>query len=80
MRPLSLKAIRDQAKAARLQATLDSSGNQTITIDMLQLSCALRVEVADNEVRITGSKTELLRTLVAASSEKRRLLRFAVLY
>jgi site-specific DNA recombinase len=31
---------------------------------------AQRVEVADTEVRIMGSKTELLRTLVAASSGK----------
>jgi len=29
---------------------------------------AQRVEVADNEIRIIGSKSELLRTLVAASS------------
>ena len=29
---------------------------------------AQRVEVADDEVRIMGSKSELLRTLVAASS------------
>lgn len=29
---------------------------------------AQRVEVADDEVRITGSKSELLRTLIAASS------------
>ncbi|GLS38920.1 hypothetical protein GCM10010869_45170 [Mesorhizobium tianshanense] len=31
---------------------------------------AQRVEVADTEVRIMGSKSELLRTLVAASSVK----------
>jgi site-specific DNA recombinase len=31
---------------------------------------AQRVEVADAEVRITGSKSELLRTLVAASGGK----------
>ena len=31
---------------------------------------AQRVEVADDEVRIMGSKSELLRTLVAASSGK----------
>ncbi len=91
-RMTGLKAIRDQAKAEaeRLQMTLDSSGNQTITVDMLnslasvareglrlekggyrrdQLrTLAQRVEVADDEVRITGSKSELLRTLAAASS------------
>ncbi|AMG74216.1 recombinase family protein [Sphingopyxis granuli] len=93
-RMTSLKAIRDQAKAEaeRLQATLDSSGNQTITVDMLDSlssaaraglrleeggyrrehlrALAQRVEVADDEVRIMGSKAELLRTLVAASSGK----------
>ncbi len=31
---------------------------------------AQRVEVADKEVRIMGSKSELLRTLVAASATK----------
>lgn len=91
-RMTSLKAIRDQAKAEteRLQMTLDNSGNQTITVDMLDAlssaareglrlegggyrrdqlrALAQRVEVADDEVRIMGSKSELLRTLVAASS------------
>jgi hypothetical protein len=41
---------------------------------------AQRVEVADDEVRIMGNKSDLLQTLVAASSGKRRRLRFAVLY
>jgi hypothetical protein len=31
---------------------------------------AQRIEVAEKEVRIMGSKSKLLRTLVAASSEK----------
>ena len=90
----SLKAIRDQAKAEaeRWQATLDSSGNQTITVDMLDSlssaaraglrleeggyrrehlrALAQRVEVADDEIRIMGSKAEPLRTLVTASSGK----------
>ncbi|WP_183428989.1 recombinase family protein [Mesorhizobium sp. RMAD-H1] len=87
-----LKAIRDQGKAdaERVQAMLDSSGNQAITPAMIETfssaarnglrlegggyrrdhlrAFAQRVEVADNEVRIMGSKSELLRTLVAASS------------
>lgn len=37
--------------------------------DLLR-TLAQRVEVADKEVRIMGSKSELLRTLVAASSGK----------
>ena len=87
-----LKAIRDQATAdaERIQATLDNSGNQSITADMIDTlseaarsslrmegggyrrdhlrAFAQRVEVADDEVRIMGSKSELLQTLVAASS------------
>lgn len=87
-----LKGIRDQATtdAERIQATLDSSGNQSITADMIGTlsdaargslrmegggyrrdhlrAFAQRVEVADDEVRIMGSKSELLQTLVAASS------------
>ena len=86
-----LKAIRDQARAdaERVQVTLDSSGNQAITADMIDAlsdaargslkmegggyrrdhlrAFAQRVEVADDEVRIMGSKSELLQTLVAAS-------------
>ena len=93
-RMAGLKAIRDQAQAdaERTQATLDSAGNQAITVGMigdfasearsrLRLegggyrrdhlrALAQRVEVADAEVRIMGSKSELLRTLVAASSVK----------
>lgn len=87
-----LKGIRDQAQtdADRIEATLDSAGNQTIGTEMLETfalkarerlrlpnggyrrdhlrALAQRVEVADTEVRIMGSKSELLRTLVAASS------------
>jgi len=40
---------------------------------------ARRVEVDQKEVRIMGSKSVLLRTLVAASSEKRRVLACSVL-
>ncbi|MCM2438555.1 recombinase family protein [Agrobacterium vitis] len=93
-RMAGLKAIRDQAlaDADRTQATLDSAGNQAITVDMIDAlaaearnglrlegggyrrdhlrALAQRVEVADTEIRIMGSKSELLRTLVAASSVK----------
>jgi hypothetical protein len=41
---------------------------------------AQRVEVADREVRIMGTKSELLRTLVAASSGKSAVVAFAVLF
>ena len=87
-----LKAIRDQATAdaERTQATLDSAGGESISLDMIDdfsrtareslrlesggyrrdhlRAFAQRVEVADDEVRIMGSKSELLRALVAASS------------
>jgi hypothetical protein len=86
-----LKAIREQAKAdaERIEAAIDSAGNQAVSPDMLTAfartarerlrlenggyrrdhlrALAQRVEVADKEVRIMGSKSELLRTLVAAS-------------
>jgi hypothetical protein len=89
-----LKAIRDQARtdAERAQATLDASGHQTITPDMVRKfapiarermripgggyrrdhlrALAQRVEVAECEVRIMGSKDDLLRTLTAASGVK----------
>ena len=93
-RMAGLNAIREQAAtdAERIQMTLDSSGNQSITVDMIGAfasearnglrlegggyrrdhlrAFAQRVEVADTEVSIMGSKSELLRTLVAASSGK----------
>ena len=93
-RMAGLKAIRDQATAdaERIQMTLDSSGNQSITVDMIDAfatearnglrlegggyrrdhlrAFAQRIEVADTEVSIMGSKSELLRTLVAASRGK----------
>jgi len=86
-----LKAIREQTAvdAERIQMTLDISGNQPITVDMIGASVSearngsrlegggyrwdhlrafvQRVEVADTEVSIMGSKSELLRTLVTVS-------------
>jgi hypothetical protein len=41
---------------------------------------AQRVEVDAQELRIMGSKSELLRTLVAASSAKRRVLACPILF
>ena len=88
----NLKALRDQAMADanRTRATLDNTGSNAITPDMIDtLACAARdklreegggyrrdhlrafaqrVEVADKEVRIMGSKSDLLHALVAASS------------
>ncbi len=93
-RVASLKAIRDQAlaDAERAAALLDSSGQQAVTLQMVQKfartareririegggyrrdhlrALAQRVEVADREVRIIGSKSDLLRTLAAASGVK----------
>ncbi len=93
-RVASLKAIRDQAQvdAERAAATLESSGQQAITPQMVRKfartareririegggyrrdhlrALAQRVEVADGEVRIMGSKGDLLRTLAAASGVK----------
>lgn len=87
----SLKAIRDQAQvdAERARATLESSGQQAITPEMVRKfaetarqrmhiagggyrrdhlrALAQRVEVADHEVRLMGSKSNLLKTLTATS-------------
>lgn len=58
--------VRTFARAARQRIRLDSGGYRRDHLRAL----AQRVEVADTEVRIMGSKSELLRTLVAASSGK----------
>ena len=75
-----LKAIRDQAKvhAERAQAMLQHSGSQAVTPQMLSKlggyhrdhlrALAQRVEVAEGEVRIMGSKSRLLQTLTAAQA------------
>ena len=53
---------------------------KTLKIDPIQAeTVAQRVEVDAKEVRIMGSKSVLLRTLVAASSAKRRVLECPVL-
>ena len=54
------------ARKARERIRLDNGGYRRDHLRAL----AQRVEVADDEVRIMGSKSELLRTLVAASSVK----------
>ncbi|HTO33875.1 MAG TPA: recombinase family protein [Pararhizobium sp.] len=59
--PDMLKAF---ARKARERIRLNSGGYRRDHLRAL----AQRVEVADDEVRIMGSKSELLRTLVAASS------------
>ena len=53
-------------RTARQRIRLDSDGYRSDHLRAL----AQRVEVADKEVRIMGSKSELLRTLVAASAGK----------
>jgi hypothetical protein len=58
--------VRTFARAARQRIRLDSGGYRRDHLRAL----AQRVEVADTEVRIMGSKSELLRTLVAASGGK----------
>lgn len=54
------------ARAARQRIRLGGGGYRRDHLRAL----AQRVEVADTEVRIMGSKSELLRTLVAASGGK----------
>jgi hypothetical protein len=61
--PDMLKAF---ARSAHGRIRLDDGGYRRDHLRAL----AQRVEVADDEVRIMGSKSELLRTLVAASSGK----------
>jgi hypothetical protein len=46
----------------------------------ITFTVALRVEVDAHELRIIGSESELLRTFVAASSAKWRVLTCPVLY
>jgi hypothetical protein len=60
----SLDMIDDFSRTAREGLRLESGGYRR---DHLR-AFAKRVEVADNEVRVMGSKSELLRALVAASS------------
>lgn len=57
--------VRTFARTARQRIRLDSGGYRRDHLRAL----AQRVEVADKEVRIMGSKSELLRTLLAASGE-----------
>jgi site-specific DNA recombinase len=58
--------VRTFARVARQRIRLDGGGYRRDHLRAL----AQRVEVADTEVRIIGSKSELLRTLVAASVGK----------
>jgi hypothetical protein len=63
---VSSDMVKTFALAARQRIRLDSGGYRRDHLPAL----AQRVEVADKEVRIMGSKSELLRTLVAASGGK----------
>lgn len=58
--------VRNFARATRQRIRLDSGGYRRDHLRAL----AQRVEVADTEVRIMGSKSALLRTLAAASGGK----------
>ncbi len=60
---ISPEMVMTFARAARQRIRLDGGGYRRDHLRAL----AQRVEVADTEVRIIGSKSELLRTLVAAS-------------
>lgn len=71
--PDMLKAF---ARKARERMRLDNGGYRRDHLRAL----AQHVEVADDEVRIMGSKSELLRTLVAASGVNRRRSAFIVLF
>src|SRR5438067_6856592 len=66
----------DIRQAGRRRMRTESGGYRRDHLRAL----AQRVEVDTKEVRILGSKSVLLRTLVAASSAKRRVLALPVLY
>ncbi len=63
---VSPDTVRAFSRAARRRMRLESGGYRRDHLRAL----AQRIEVADTEVRIMGSKSELLRTLVAASGGK----------
>ena len=63
---LTRKLVMTVARAARQRIRLDGGGYRRDHLRAL----AQRVEVSDTEVRMMGSKPELLRTLVAASGGK----------
>jgi len=58
--------VRKLARTARERIRIDGGGNRRDHLRAL----ARRVEVADGEVRVMGSKADLLRTLAAASGVK----------
>ncbi len=71
----SPQALKTFARTARKRMRTENGGYRRDHLRAL----ARRVEVDQKEVRIMGSKSVLLRTLVAASSEKRRVLACPVL-
>ena len=64
--PFTTQSIKAFARTARKRMRIDGGGYRR---DYLR-ALAQRVEVDAQELRIMGSKSELLRTLVAASSAK----------
>lgn len=75
-RTIAADMIDTLSNAARSSLRMEGGGYRR---DHLR-AVAQCVEVADEEVRIMGSKSEVLKTLVAALRGNRRRLRFAVLY
>jgi hypothetical protein len=73
---ITTQSIKVFARTARKRMRTDSGGYRR---DYLR-GLAQRVEVDAQELRIIGSKSELLRTLVAASTAKRRVLACPVLF
>jgi hypothetical protein len=73
---ITTQSIKVFVRTARKRMRTDSGGYRR---DYLR-ALAQRVEVDAQELRIMGSKSELLRTLVAASSAKRRVLACPILF
>ncbi len=73
---ISPQMVQKFARTARKRIRIDGGGYRS---DHL-LALVQRVEVADREVRISGSKSNLLQTLAVASGAKRLRPAFAVLF
>ncbi|MGB6964949.1 MAG: hypothetical protein WBD90_10785 [Xanthobacteraceae bacterium] len=73
---MAVPALIDRETFDAVQARLKNGGYRHDHLRAL----AQRVEVADKEVRIIGSKSELLRTLSPLQAGNRRRSAFIVLY
>ena len=74
--PITTTVLRKFAATARKRMRIEGGGYRRDHLRAL----AQRVEVADREVRIMGSKSDLLRTLAAITAQNRLLAAFAVLF